>query len=68
VNQGSAGSRLGVTVVAAGFIGFGITWRKDVFGGASRAGSAEKELAGIHRARKARTKGWLPRGVVLQGT
>jgi hypothetical protein len=26
--------------VAAGFVGFEITWRKDVFGGAPQAGSA----------------------------
>jgi hypothetical protein len=42
-------------VVAAGFVGFEITWRKDVFGGAPQAGSAEKfGTLGINfRARKA---------------
>jgi putative SOS response-associated peptidase YedK len=41
--------------VAAGFVGFEITWRKDVFGGAPQAGSAEKfGTLGINfRARKA---------------
>jgi hypothetical protein len=41
--------------VAAGFVGFEITWRKDVFGGAPQAGSAEKYgTLGINfRARKA---------------
>lgn len=43
------------TVVAAGFVDFEITWRKDVFGGAPQAGSAEKfGTLGINfRARKA---------------
>ena len=41
--------------MAAGFIGFEITWRKDVFSGAPQAGSAEKfGTLGINfRARKA---------------
>jgi putative SOS response-associated peptidase YedK len=41
--------------VAAGFVNFEITWRKDVFGGAPQAGSAEKfGTLGINfRARKA---------------
>jgi len=41
--------------VAAGFVGFEITWRKDVFGGAPQAGSAENfGTLGINfRARKA---------------
>jgi hypothetical protein len=40
--------------VAAGFVDFEITWRKDVFGGAPQAGSAEKfGTLGINfRARK----------------
>jgi uncharacterized membrane protein YdcZ (DUF606 family) len=42
-------------VVAAGFVGFEITWRKDVFGGAPQAGSAANYgTLGINfRARKA---------------
>jgi hypothetical protein len=41
--------------VAAGFVGFEITWRADVFSGAPQAGSAEKfGTLGINfRARKA---------------
>jgi hypothetical protein len=41
--------------VAAGFVGFEITWRKDVFSDAPQAGSAEKfGTSGINfRARKA---------------
>jgi hypothetical protein len=41
--------------VAAGFVGFEITWRKDVFGGAPQAGSAANYgTLGINfRARKA---------------
>jgi putative SOS response-associated peptidase YedK len=41
--------------VAAGFVGFEITWRKDVFSDAPKAGSAEKfGTLGINfRARKA---------------
>jgi hypothetical protein len=41
--------------VAAGFVNFEITWRKDVFGGAPQAGSAEKfGTLGINfRAKKA---------------
>jgi hypothetical protein len=41
--------------VAAGYVGFEITWSKDVFGGAPQAGSAEKfGTLGINfRARKA---------------
>jgi len=41
--------------VAAGFVGFEITWRKDVFSNAPQAGSAEKfGTLGINfRARKA---------------
>ena len=41
--------------MAAGFVGFEITWRKDVFGGAPQAGSAEKfGTLGINfRTRKA---------------
>jgi hypothetical protein len=41
--------------VAAGFVGFEITWRKDVFSDAPQAGSAEKfGTVGINfRARKA---------------
>ena len=42
--------------MAAGFVNFEITWRKDVFGGAPQAGSAENfGTLGINfRARKAR--------------
>jgi hypothetical protein len=42
--------------VAAGFVDFEITWRKDVFGGAPQAGSAaDFGTLGINfRARKAR--------------
>lgn len=42
------------TVVAAGFVDFEITWRKDVFSGAPQAGSAAKfDTVGINfRARK----------------
>ena len=41
--------------MAAGFEGFAITWRKEVFSGAPQAGSAEKfGTLGINfRARKA---------------
>jgi hypothetical protein len=41
--------------VTAGFVGFEITWRKDVFSGAPQAGSAENfGTLGINfRARKA---------------
>ena len=41
--------------MAAGFVGFEITWRKDVFSDAPQAGSAEKfGTLGINfRARKA---------------
>ena len=41
--------------MAAGFVGFEITWRKDVFSDAPQAGSAEKfGTVGINfRARKA---------------
>jgi hypothetical protein len=41
--------------VAAGFVGFEITWRRDVFSDAPQAGSAEKfGTLGINfRARKA---------------
>jgi hypothetical protein len=41
--------------VAAGFVGFEITWRKDVFSGAPQAGSADNfGTLGINfRARKA---------------
>ncbi len=41
--------------MAAGFVNFKITWRKDVFGGAPQAGSADKfGTLGINfRARKA---------------
>ena len=41
--------------MAAGFVGFEITWRKDVFGGAPQSGSAAKfGTLGINfRARKA---------------
>jgi hypothetical protein len=41
--------------VAAGFVGFEITWRKDVFGGAPQAGSAANfgTLGITFRARKA---------------
>jgi hypothetical protein len=44
--------------VAAGFVGFEITWRKDVFSGAPQAGSAAKfGTLGINfRARKAKSK------------
>jgi hypothetical protein len=44
--------------VAAGFVGFEITWRKDVFSDAPQAGSAEKfGTLGINfRARKARSE------------
>jgi arsenite methyltransferase len=48
-------AELEATVVAAGFVGFEITWRKDVFSDAPQAGSAEKfGTLGINfRARKA---------------
>jgi len=51
-------AELEAMVVAAGFVGFEITWRKDVFSGAPQAGSAEKFGAlGINfRARKAPTR------------
>lgn len=41
--------------MTAGFVGFEITWRKDVFSGAPQAGSAERfGTLGINfRARKA---------------
>ena len=44
--------------MAAGFVGFEITWRKDVFSDAPQAGSAEKYgTLGINfRARKARSE------------
>jgi hypothetical protein len=44
--------------VAAGFVGFEITWRKDVFSDAPQAGSAEKfGTLGINfRARKTRSE------------
>ena len=44
--------------MAAGFVGFEITWRKDVFSDAPQAGSAEKfGTLGINfRARKARSE------------
>ena len=44
--------------MAAGFVGFEITWRKDVFSDAPQAGSAEKfGTLGINfRARKATTE------------
>ena len=44
--------------MAAGFVGFEITWRKDVFSDAPQAGSAEKfGTSGINfRARKARSE------------
>ena len=44
--------------MAAGFVGFEITWRKDVFSGAPQAGSADKfGTLGINfRARKARSE------------
>jgi hypothetical protein len=48
--------------VAAGFVGFQITWRADVFSGAPQASSAEKfGTLGINfRARKARNvEEWL---------
>ncbi len=47
-------AELEATVVAAGFEGFEITWRKDVFGGAPQAGSAASfGTLGINfRARK----------------
>ena len=47
--------------MAAGFVGFEITWRKDVFSDAPQAGSAEKfGTLGINfRARKARSEGEL---------
>lgn len=35
-------AELEATVVAAGFVGFEITWRKDIFGGVPQAGSAQK--------------------------
>jgi hypothetical protein len=46
---------LKATVVAAGFVGFEITWRADVFGGAPQASSAAQfGTVGINfRARKA---------------
>ena len=48
-------AELEVTVVAAGFVGFEITWRKDVFSDAPQAGSAANfGTLGINfRARKA---------------
>jgi arsenite methyltransferase len=48
-------AELEATVVAAGFVGFEITWHKDVFSDAPQAGSAEKfGTLGINfRARKA---------------
>jgi hypothetical protein len=48
-------AELEVTVVAAGFVNFEITWRKDVFSGAPQAGSAANfGTLGINfRARKA---------------
>jgi hypothetical protein len=48
-------AELEVTVVAAGFVGFEITWRKDVFSGAPQAGSAANfgTLGISFRARKA---------------
>ena len=44
------------TVVAAGFVGFEVTWRADVFGGAPQSSSAAAfGTVGINfRARKAR--------------
>jgi hypothetical protein len=44
--------------VAAGFVGFEITWRKDVFSGAPQAGSAANYgTLGINfRAHKARSE------------
>jgi hypothetical protein len=48
--------------VAAGFVGFEITWRADVFSGAPQASSAAKfGTVGINlRARRARTEAeWL---------
>ena len=44
--------------MAAGFVGFEITWRKDVFSDAPQAGSAEKfGTLGINfRARKAKSE------------
>jgi hypothetical protein len=44
--------------VTAGFVGFEITWRKDVFSGAPQAGSAaDYGTLGINfRARKARSE------------
>ena len=44
-----------MAVVAAGFVGFEITWRADVFGGAPQAGSAANfgTLGITFRARKA---------------
>lgn len=48
-------AELEATVVAAGFVGFEITWRADVFSGAPQASSAAKfGTVGINfRARKA---------------
>ena len=45
--------------MAAGFVGFEITWRKDVFSGAPQAGSAANfGTLGINfRARKAANEG-----------
>ena len=50
--------------MAAGFVGFEITWRKDVFSDAPQAGSAEKfGTLGINfRARKAANEEELDRG------
>jgi len=50
-------SELKATVVAAGFVGFEITWRADVFGGAPQSSSAAQfGTVGINfRARKAST-------------
>jgi hypothetical protein len=52
-------AELEVTVVAAGFVNFEITWRKDVFSGAPQAGSAANfGTLGINfRARKAANEG-----------
>jgi hypothetical protein len=48
-------SELQATVVAAGFVGFEITWRGDVYAGAPQSSSAAKYgTVGINfRARKA---------------
>lgn len=58
-------AELEATVVAAGFVGFEITWRKDVFSGAPEASSAEKfgTLGITFRARKVPTRFCTDKGI-----